>query len=73
VFLDLVMQNVGGFAVLSSLQAWDMDFPVIVLSAISQREAIVKAFQAGVKSYLIKPLKPSQVMKKAAEILRANF
>ncbi len=73
IFLDLVMPKLGGFPVLSSLQALDIDTPVIILSAISQREAIVKAFQAGVKSYLIKPLKPAAVIKKAAEILRANF
>jgi CheY-like chemotaxis protein len=73
VLLDLVMPRVGGFAVLDSMQAWDIDAPVIVLSAVSQREAIVKAFQAGVKSYLIKPLKPESLVKKAAEVLRANF
>jgi DNA-binding response OmpR family regulator len=64
---------VGGFSVLQSMEAWDIAVPVIVLSAVSQREAIVRAFQAGVKSYLIKPLKPASLVKKAAEVLRANF
>ncbi len=73
VFLDLVMPNVGGFDVLASMEAWDIDVPVIVLSAVSQRESIVKAFQAGVKSYLVKPLNPASIVKKAAETLRANF
>jgi CheY-like chemotaxis protein len=73
VLLDLVMPKIGGFDVLSALDAWNIDFPVIVLSAVSQRESIVKAFQAGVKSYLVKPLNPASLVKKAAEILRANF
>jgi CheY-like chemotaxis protein len=73
VLLDLVMPKVGGFSVLQSMEAWDIAVPVIVLSAVSQREAIVRAFQAGVKSYLIKPLKPASLVKKAAEVLRANF
>jgi CheY-like chemotaxis protein len=73
VLLDLVMPKVGGFSVLQSMEAWDISVPVIVLSAVSQREAIVRAFQAGVKSYLIKPLKPASLVKKAAEVLRANF
>ena len=43
------------------------------LHPISQREAVVRAFQAGVKSYLIKPLKPDQILRKTLEILKANF
>lgn len=73
ILLDLVMPRLGGFPVLAALQELGVDIPVIVLSAISQRDAIVKAFQAGVKSYLIKPLKPAALIKKAAETLRANF
>jgi len=73
VFLDLLMPGMGGFEVLARLRADEIDLPVIVLSAISQREAVVRAFQAGVKSYLIKPLKPDQILRKTLEILKANF
>jgi YesN/AraC family two-component response regulator len=34
---------------------------------------VVKAVQYGVKSYLIKPLEPEAIRKKAAEVLRVNF
>lgn len=73
VFLDILMPGMDGFEVLSRLHAEDIDLPVIVLSAVSQREAVVRAFQAGVKSYLIKPLKPDQILRKTLEILKANF
>ena len=73
VFLDILMPGMGGFEVLSRLHAEDIEIPVIVLSAVSQREAVVRAFQAGVKSYLIKPLKPDQILRKTLEILKANF
>jgi len=73
VFLDILMPAMDGFQVLSRLHAEDIGVPVIVLSAVSQREAVVRAFQAGVKSYLIKPLKPDQILKKTLEILKANF
>jgi len=73
VFLDLRMPEVDGFGVLSELKAQDLDMPIIVLSAVTQREAVVKAFQAGVKSYLVKPLKPEQILRKTLEILKANF
>jgi CheY-like chemotaxis protein len=73
VFLDILMPGMDGFEVLSRLRAEDIELPVIILSAISQREAVMRAFQAGVKSYLIKPLKPDQILKKTLEILKANF
>jgi CheY-like chemotaxis protein len=72
-FLDLLMPGMGGFDVLSRMRSEDIELPVIVLSAVSQREAVVRAFQAGVKSYLIKPLKPDQILRKTLEILKANF
>jgi DNA-binding response OmpR family regulator len=73
VFLDLMMPHVGGFSVLKALQANRVEQPVIVLSAVSQRESVIRAFRMGVKSYLIKPLKPDDIFRKSLEILRANF
>jgi DNA-binding response OmpR family regulator len=73
VFLDILMPGMDGFQVLSRLSAEDIELPIIILSAVSQREAVMRAFQAGVRSYLIKPLKPDQILKKTLEILKANF
>ena len=73
VFLDIVMPGMDGFQVLARLRAEDIELPIIILSAVSQREAVMRAFQAGVRSYLIKPLKPDQILKKTLEILKANF
>ncbi len=73
VFLDILMPGMDGFEVLKRLNADEIDVPVIILSAVSQREAVMRAFQQGVKSYLIKPLKPDQILKKTLEILKANF
>ncbi len=73
VFLDLRMPEVDGFGVLAELSAQDLEMPIIVLSAVTQRESVVRAFKAGVKSYLVKPLKPEQILRKTLEILKANF
>lgn len=73
VFLDLMMPKIGGFTVLKELRERNIKQPVIVLSAVSQREAVVKAFKSGIKSYLVKPLTPADILKKALEILRPNF
>jgi DNA-binding response OmpR family regulator len=73
VFLDIIMPGLDGFQVLSRLRSEDIELPIIILSAVSQKETVMRAFQAGVKSYLIKPLKPDQILKKTLEILKANF
>ena len=72
-FLDLIMPKVDGFAVLTALEARNIHYPVIVLSSVSQREAMIKAIKMGVRSYLVKPLKPEDIFMKSLEILKANF
>jgi DNA-binding response OmpR family regulator len=73
VFLDLMMPRVDGFSVLRTMQVNHIEQPVIVLSSITQRESVIRAFQMGVKSYLVKPLKPDDIFRKSLEILKANF
>lgn len=73
VFLDLMMPEMDGFQVMAQLQRDGIDVPIIVLSALSQRETVVKAMEFGVTSYLIKPLQPEAVLNKAREVLRTNF
>jgi DNA-binding response OmpR family regulator len=73
VFLDLMMPKVDGFAVLNAMRARDIQPPVIILSAVTQRDTVIKAFQLGIKSYLTKPLKPDDIFKKAMEILKPDI
>ncbi len=73
VFLDLMMPEMDGFQVMAELERRSRKVPVIVLSALSQRETVVKALKHGVTSYIIKPLDPESVLNKAREVLKANF
>lgn len=73
VFLDLMMPEMDGFEVMGKLKNEGNAVPIIVLSALSQRETVVKAMSLGVTSYLIKPLQPESVLNKAREVLRTNF
>jgi DNA-binding response OmpR family regulator len=73
VFLDLMMPQVNGFQVLQYLKSKKNDVPVIVFSALSKKETIVKAVGMGIRTYLIKPLKPAQLMMKAQELLSPAF
>jgi DNA-binding response OmpR family regulator len=73
VFLDLLMPNIDGFEVLRAMRAGNNHPPVIVLSTLSQRNTMIRAFQLGIKSYLVKPLRPDDILKKTVEILGSGF
>ncbi|MBN2657000.1 MAG: response regulator [Spirochaetales bacterium] len=73
IFLDLMMPDVNGFAVLKYLKENEVEVPVIVLSALSRKESVMKALDFGIKSYMIKPLKPEGLIAKTKEILTAMF
>lgn len=72
-FLDLMMPEMNGFQVLEYLKKEDDSMPVIVFSALSKKETVVKAVSYGIKSYLTKPLKPEQLLRKAEEVLNLTF
>ena len=72
-FLDLIMPEMNGFAVLQMMNGKGVEIPTIILTALSRKESVVKAREFGVSSYLIKPIKPEGILAKAAEILGADF
>jgi CheY-like chemotaxis protein len=73
IFLDLMMPVMDGFETLRAMATRGIKAPVIVLSALSKQETVIKALQLGVRSYLIKPLKAEDIRKKTTEILKMNF
>jgi DNA-binding response OmpR family regulator len=73
VYLDLMMPEMDGFQVLEHLNKNKIQLSVIVLSALTQQEAVVRAMKLGVHSFLIKPFKPEMLIRKTAELLNANF
>jgi CheY-like chemotaxis protein len=72
-FLDILMPAMDGFEVLDQLKQKQIDVPVIVLSAVSERDTILKAISFGVNSYLIKPLNTGLILKKTQCIFKRNF
>jgi CheY-like chemotaxis protein len=73
VFLDLMMPEMNGFQVLQFMKEQKIDIPTIVFSALTRKETVGKAMSFGVKSYIIKPLKPEALQQKAVEILISDF
>jgi two-component system response regulator AtoC len=70
VLLDLVIPAPDGFEVLSQLRDRDPGLPVIVMSAISEAESVVRAMKLGAIDYLPKPFEPHElhlVLRRALE------
>ena len=61
VLLDLMMPEISGYDVLACLKS-DLRFrniPVIMISALSELDSIVRCIEAGADDYLAKPFEPT--------------
>jgi len=72
-FLDLMMPEMDGFQLMTYLRDSGIYIPIVVITAMTQKEAVMKAQKFGVKSFMTKPLHIERIIKKADEILRTNF
>ncbi len=57
VLLDVNLPDMTGFEVLGELKSSDAtsDIPVLVMTAMSDTESVVKGFKMGAEDYLVKP------------------
>ena len=66
VLLDLRMPGLDGFEVLKRYREEGGTAPVIALSAMDEKDAVVKAMRLGASDYLVKPIEPEE-LKEAIE------
>src|SRR5438477_7811404 len=71
VLLDLRMPGLDGFEVLHRYRAEGGTAPVIALSAMDEKDAVVKAMRLGASDYLVKPIEPAE-LREAIERCSAN-
>ncbi len=70
VFLDIMMPKMDGVMFLETMRS-DKQFdhiPVIVVSAVNQKETIAKLLSLGVKDYILKPLEFLKVTERLNDI-----
>ncbi len=73
VFLDMMMPGISGIDVLMQVRKRGGKTPFVILSAVTERDIIVKALEKGAKQYVLKPVNKDTILKKAAEVLGAVF
>jgi signal transduction histidine kinase len=71
IFLDIRMPGMDGYMVCQALKANEQtcDIPVVFISALSEIDDIVKAFQAGGVDYITKPFQLDEVLARTASQL----
>jgi two-component system KDP operon response regulator KdpE len=67
--LDLVLPDIDGVELCRRLREWS-DMPVIVLSAVGDEDAKVRALAAGADDYVTKPFGPRELVARLQANLR---
>jgi phosphoserine phosphatase RsbU/P len=64
ILLDLMMPDINGFEVCEKLMKNDKtkNIPVIFLTAVTDKESIIKGFEVGGKDYLTKPFNTTELV-----------
>jgi DNA-binding response OmpR family regulator len=72
VILDLAMPGMSGLEVLAELRKHPLwhDLPVLIVSAISAEDTVAKGISLGADDYLVKPVRPGELLAKAGMALR---
>ncbi len=69
VILDLMLPGMSGYAVCEALRAFDMDTPVLILTARTLTEDRTRGFDAGANQYLTKPFDLEEFLSRIKNLL----
>lgn len=72
ILLDLGLPDENGHVVLQKLREWYTK-PIIILSAYSSEEDIVKALDNGANDYLVKPFRTGELLARIRSVLRSSI
>lgn len=69
VILDLLTPDMSGEEILKDIRA-EMNVPVIILSAVQDKNTVIRMLQSGVDDYVTKPFDESVLMARVQAVLR---
>jgi two-component system, OmpR family, KDP operon response regulator KdpE len=67
--IDLMLPDIDGIEVTKRLREWS-EMPIVVLSAVGEEEAKVRALAAGADDYVTKPFGPPELIARLQAALR---
>jgi DNA-binding response OmpR family regulator len=70
VLLDLMLPEIDGFEVLRTMRSWGNTTPVLILTAKSAKEDIVRGLDTGSDDYLTKPFSFDELLARIRALLR---
>jgi phosphoserine phosphatase RsbU/P len=75
VLLDIMMPELDGFGVLEHLKADGRinDLPVVVISALSEIEPVVRCIELGAEDFIFKPFNPTLLRARVMATLEKKF
>lgn len=71
ILLDIRMPVKDGFEILSEIRAMEDrdDIPIIMLTAVEDKQSIMKGIELGVRDYILKPFAPDDLLKRVQRVL----
>ncbi|MEW6710806.1 MAG: fused response regulator/phosphatase [Candidatus Riflebacteria bacterium] len=72
ILMDLMMPEISGIEAIKAIRSQEVyrDVPILVVSARSETNALVEAFEAGAVDYLIKPINEEELIVRVKSMLR---
>ena len=70
VTMDVTMPDVNGIEAARSIIDYDKDANIIICTAMGQDWMITDAYNLGIKDFLLKPFKRTEVLEKVARIFQ---
>ena len=70
VLLDLMIPEVDGLDVLKTIRSWGMNIPVLIITAKSSKEDVVRGLDTGSDDYLTKPFSFEELLARMRALLR---
>ncbi len=72
-FLDLMMPKMNGFQLTQYLMEKNIYIPIVIVTALSQKEMVFKAREFGITNFMTKPIKAEALINKAEELLKMTM
>ena len=72
--MDVMLPYVGGFELITEIRqtsGWER-VPVIMLTSKSQERDVLRAFDAGVNDYVVKPFRPEEFVARVRRLADAG-